>query len=524
MKFSRRLNLILILLLIGLNFILRITINNHEIFTDSYELHVMANSLSEFGEARWWVTKLSIIGMYPNSYASAIPFFTSGTSLLSDLDIELGIYISGIIFGVFCIFASYLLAECFYDDDLFKFFVAFGFSTSTGILTYTTWTAPARGLFIVMLPLFIYALMKFKKNKPVFGLITIVLSLLLLAIHHLAYYLIPIFVSYATINFAYAITNHFKLVKYEKYVPFLIILSFGFMVFFPFITNKFMIGGSKWASLSIMFNEYPRYIGITSLIAFQGFIYLLFKPKKQREEWTLLSMLLFLTIFIFNPMYMKWLVIIFAILLAGIGFMNIAKLSNKNKRIAIFMIISILILSTTFSAYFQNIHTYRSIFGTTRHIENDSYSAALWINGFTKGNLISNDLWKTWHFAIYSEVPFITGSAVDDQIYGFSDVRNYELRANPIISEEFWLNSPYVRVKGETSFGIWKKIMERSIDNNVVLKLINEFNFTYVVQNKNMQNNMFSKHGYFPSNFMKSIYEEKNCVYDNGNTNIWKLL
>jgi len=523
MKFSRKSNFILFLFLIGLNIILRFTTYNHEVFTDSYEMHVMANSLSSFGEAGWWVTKLSIIGMYPNSYASGLPFFISAISLSSGLDIERVIYVYGFIFGVFCIFTSYILAKCFYDDNLFTLFVAFGFSISAGILTYTTLTAPARSLFLIILPLFLYALMKSKKNQLRFGLITIIFTLLLLATHHLVFYLIPIFVAYVIIILAPHIINYFKLVKYEKFVQFITFLALIFIISFPFLTNKFMMMGSKWHSLSIMFNEYPRYIGIPSIIMFGGFFYLLLKPKKQHEEWTLLSMLLFLLIFVFNPMYMKWFIIIFAILIAGIGFMNISRLSNKNKKVTTYLIISFFILSTTFSAYFQNIHTYQSIFGTTRYIEDDSYLASLWINENVKGNLISNDLWKTWHFAIYSEVPFITGSAVDDQIYGFSDVRNYELRKNPIHSEEFWLNSPYIRVKGETSFGIWKKIMERDIDNKIVLKLIREFNFTYVVQNKNIQNSMFSKHGYFASNFMKSVSEEKSCVYDNGNTNIWKL-
>ncbi|MDO8725092.1 MAG: hypothetical protein Q7J35_03370 [Candidatus Methanoperedens sp.] len=525
MKFSRRANLTLFILLIVLNIILRYTISNHEIGSDSYEIHLLANSLIEFGEAKWWISPLSIIGMYPNSYASAMPFFLSGISLSTNKNIDSVIFLYGMIFGIFALFASYTLAGCIYDDDIFKFFVAFSFSTSQGILTYTTSTAPARSLFIVLLPLFLFALMKYKQKYLYFGLITAILTLLLLATHHLVFYLIPIFAGYSIVYFIHYSCKYIKFSSDKRLYPYILFFALVLTILFPFLTNKFIMGGSKWTVIQIMLNEYPRYFGIPSLLIIGGLISLIFKKDKRKEEFILVVIIILLTIFIFNPMYMKWFILIFFSLLAGYGFLNLIKQFKINKTYIKYIIVFIFILSITFSEYFQNLHEYIEISGTKRYIEHDEYLSSLWIKEHLKGNLISNDLWKIWHIAPNSGVPFIIDSAVNDQIHGFTDVKEYELNENAITSEEYWLNSPYYRVKGVTAHEIWKQIMEHSIYDESTSTLIKKFNFTYVVQNQNIQDySAFSKHGYINSVFMKSIYVEKNSIYDDGDVNILSLI
>ena len=78
MKFTKRVQIGLFVGLIALNIILRIPTVPHEIGFDSFDIHILANSISAFGEARWWVHPLSVVGFFPLSYASSVPFILSG--------------------------------------------------------------------------------------------------------------------------------------------------------------------------------------------------------------------------------------------------------------------------------------------------------------------------------------------------------------------------------------------------------------------------------------------------------------
>ena len=77
--FSKRTWIFLWICLILLNVIMRIPLTPHEIGHDSFMIHFIADSLSKYGHAKWWLHPLSIVGLYPFSTASALPFYLSGT-------------------------------------------------------------------------------------------------------------------------------------------------------------------------------------------------------------------------------------------------------------------------------------------------------------------------------------------------------------------------------------------------------------------------------------------------------------
>lgn len=521
MKFSTKVTFELFVLLIILNFVLRCHPAHHEMGVDSLEMHILANSLSEFGESMWWHHPLSILGMYPNSYASALPFIISGVSQCSAVDIEKVMFIYGIIFAIFTIFGSYILAGMFYDDDFFKFVVAFCFSTSQGILTYTTWTANARSLFIILLPLLLYTLLQCgRKHHLRFSSVTAIIVLLLLSTHHLFFYLIPLFAAYFVIISIYKLGKYLRFIKIpEKLMPSIVIGTFCLMLAFPFMTHKFMATGSRWMCLAFMFNEYPRYIGIPIFLSVGGFIYLIFKPNKRFVEWFLLVALMFFSIFVFDTMYMKWFIIIFAILLAGVGFMNLKRLNGRKKKYGIIIIFIFLLSSACFSGFFQFLHEYRE----KRYIEEDIHISSLWVKGYLCGRGICNDRIMGWKVAAISGLPFLTGSESDDQAYGFVDVSEYELVKNPFTSEEFWKDAPYVRISGESSDGYWHTIMKRECDDQWGSKLVYRFNISYFVENTATGGAWRSHHGYRRSEFVLSMLNKKNCIYNNGNIKIFIL-
>ncbi len=160
MEFTNRVWLVLWACLIILNVIMRYPATPHEIGWDTFGIHILANSISEFGWARWWVHPLSIFGMYPYSYASSIPFLVSGISQCTGIDMEWTAWLVCMLTGIFSILFAYVMAGAINDDDVFKFLVAFGYSISPIILTYSTWQLSTRGLFMILLPISIYSIIK----------------------------------------------------------------------------------------------------------------------------------------------------------------------------------------------------------------------------------------------------------------------------------------------------------------------------------------------------------------------------
>ena len=141
MRFSPRTKAVLMGLLILLAVVFRYPTTPHEIGWDSFAVHLMANSVSEFGYAKWWLHPASIIGSYPYSgSASAVPFLLSGISQCTGMDTEVVILLYSIILGLFSVFAAYLMAGAIWNNDLFKFLTAFIFSASPGVITHSTWS------------------------------------------------------------------------------------------------------------------------------------------------------------------------------------------------------------------------------------------------------------------------------------------------------------------------------------------------------------------------------------------------
>lgn len=521
MKFTIKNKVFLFSLLIILNLLLRWFVSNHELMIDSYEMHILANSISEFGEARWWINPLSIVGMYPNSYASMISFFISGISQINGIDNEKAAFIYSISFGLLSIFASYILAGVLYDDDLYKFLVSFGFSLSPGVLAYTTWVAHARSPFIIILPLFLYALIKSNKNSVKLRLICIIFTVLLFATHHMVFYLIPILVSYLLVNIIYFVdlNKYVKYVKLNDFLPLITASAFLLLFLYAFINNKFQTANSKWVNLSFMITEYPRYIGILIFLSLGGLVYLLFKLNKYKEEWILLCSLILLSPFLSEMMYTKWFIQIFAFLLAGIGFLNLKRISVSNRKY-IYVIIIFLLLSVFFSGYFQYLHENKS----DGSINDNEYLTSIWIKKFSDGNYISNNRWEGWKIAAFSEKHFFTGSSTSDQAYGFVDVSEFNLTTFPITSEEFWLVSPFKRINGTVSDGYWQIIMDREIDNNWNNQLMKRFEIEWLLQYTFNKDYWLSHHGSKFSPYVSSISNNKDRIYDSGDFNIWPVI
>jgi len=501
--------------LIVLNVILRYTATPHEIGWDTFGIHILANSISEFGWANWWVHPLSIGGFYPYSYASSVPFFVSGISQCTAIDMEWTVWLFCTLTGIFTIFFAYIMAGAIRNDDLFKFLVAFGYSVAPGLLNFSTWQLSTRGLLIVLLPLFIYLLLKTRTSLKYVPL-AIILFIVLVVTHHLFYFTIPVILSYIAVTIFYKLKRHINIKVSDNFVNMIFISSFIIMLLIPFFT-RFTISetASKYIWSDLLIRTYVRYAGVLLIFAVGGLIYLSLKNNKKFEEWFLLLALICLAPLSYMLRYSKWFFIIFAIILAGISLTNVARAYNKRAK-SVFAIIAIgLLLSVSFSAFYQYYHT--NIMGrptyNERYMEDGTYVAGLWIKDNVDKPMVGNDYVSGRVFAI-SEVPTLVGDGTIDLTYGFTNITDLNISKVSPLSTMYYFEGPYIRTPNTPFTGYYVSLLnEVDFDHTYGKRVISKFNLSYVIENEDIGDNVF----------IRSIHREKDNIYDNAKIRIWCL-
>jgi hypothetical protein len=535
MKFSNRSKYILLGLLILLNIILRIPSYPHQTGYDSFHTSLLANIISLYGHARWWVHPLSIFGMYPYSYASAVPFILSGMSHLSGLEMEITVLIFDVFAGLLSIFTVYLLAGMIWDDDLFKFIVAFGCSTAQGMLVFTTWDISTRGLFIVLFPLFIYLLLRVQTNKLRASMLALVLFVLLASVHHYYYFTFPIIVSFIIIVVATKIFKSKFFQTIGDYVSTKLkrqtsspknFLNICYLVLFfitflsPFFTVTFITAGSRYGWVLDMFIINMRYTGPLILLTFGGFTYLVLKHDKRPEDWFLLIVLLFLIPFSYIHAYAHFILFTFLFLVIGVSLTNIAHVYNRKRKYVTFVIIASILIAVSFSGFYQRWHTGMHEGRSDWCMTDETYVGGKWIrNNINEcktmvGNGGVHNVRSGRMAATSGGIPPIwTGSRAADLSYGFLNESYIKVKENSPLTIEFYMDNPYVEVSGRSIGGQLNWFSAQlDIDRGHGKRIVNKFNLSYMIENTNIHDSI-----------IRSIQEKKNNVYNSGKIRIWEI-
>ena len=519
MKFSKRSKYLLFGLLVALNIIIRIPSVPHECTDDSYAIHTLANSISLFGEARWWLHPLSIGGFYPYSYASSVPFLLSGISQCTGMDMEWTIWLFSLVGGVFSMFAAYLMAGAIKDNDLFKFLVAFAYSLSPGILLHSTFNASTRGLFTMLLPLFIYLLLKTRNYLRNIVLIFI-LFVLLLVTHHYIYFTIPVILAYAVLLTFGKLKEHVRFIKIPtNYTNIAFIACFLGILLMPFFTRLF-IAGSRYNWLNLMIVTNMRYTGILFAFALSGFVYLTLKANKKFEEWFLLLTLLCFAALLYILTYAHFFMAIFFCILAGVALTNIAKApKQKKKTVAIIIIISLL-LAVGFSGFYQHWRTHKYGGRNEWYMRETTNAGALWIkdNIDKNKNLVGNGgsynvRAKRMFAASGSRPSILVSTGISALVYGFINESYIVMKKNSPLTKEFYWDNPYVEVGGKSIGGQLNWFSQQlDIDGRYGKQFIKKFNLSYMIESTDIHDPI-----------IRSVQEKKDNIYDNGEIRIWTL-
>lgn len=524
MKLSKRVNILLLTFLLILNVVLRIQVIPHEIGFDSFEMHVMINSLNEFGYAKWILHPLSFIGLYPASYSSSMQFLISGIAQTTGMEMNFVIFIYCILIGLLSVLTGYIMAGELINNDIGKFLAAFVFSTLPAVLTYTTWTIPTRGLFMILAPIIFYLLLRIiSKFMIKYILLLVFFSIFLLSTHHLFYFLLPVFIgwfivfaffkikSMNVLSFMEKVSLNFNNKNIAEHYTFILVLA-GFLLMFsiPFLTRKFV----ELSRYDIDLPGYVRGIGLSGIFAMGGLIYLSFKKNKSKNEWFILLSMILLSLLIFKVTYMKWFVPLITTLFACVGLFNVIQTSS-NKKYPKYVLAVFLIASITISGYYQFLHEYRN--EADRFIDESTYQTGKWSKYVVNGTCISNyELLGKKVFSVSETTHFLDTSMILDLTYGFINIDISKYERYPLTSEDFWFSG----YEGEdVGSDTWEAVhMLTETPQNFNINYIN-----YVFEYVKGEGGLIWNHRKVPSSLLYLAYDKGSLVYDVGTVRTWKL-
>ncbi|MCQ1535490.1 hypothetical protein FTO70_07285 [Methanosarcina sp. KYL-1] len=509
---SKKNKIVMLALLLIQNIVIRIPSIPHEKGFDSFFIHSLANSITTFGQANWWINWLSVAGLYPYSYASALPFSLSGFSQiigLTGIHMEKSILLYSILIGLFSVFTTYVLAGHIYDDFLFKYVTAFLFSTSQGILVFTTWEPSSRGLFMVLLPLFLFALLsKIEYLKS--SILVLMIGVFLATTHNFFYFLFPLTIIYVFLTlFSKAFSQKTMPIHINFNFNYLYLFGLSIVFLIPFIDGSMIKAGSRYGWIISMLTINTRFIGPLIFFAASGIIYLAFKKNKILKEWYFLILILILIPFNYNPTYGTYVLLLYLIIFISIAFRNLLDASVKSTTYKVFVVFLIL-SSTVFSSYYNHERTNR-ISDYNWFMKDSTYSASVWSNEYIPQNKYGFGIGESNRLFVASDGhPIMPLAGTSDLAYGFINGSQIEVSEVSPTSSSFYFNGPYLAENSVDIQGKTRWMLENDIDYKGVKPILKSYDLSYFIMPSTN-----SGRG------IQSIRSKKSSIFDDGGISIW---
>jgi hypothetical protein len=378
------------ILLVILNIILRFPVTPHELGRDSFYIHDLADSIIDSGYIKWAIHPLSYFGAYALSYAAGSPTILAIVSTASDIDISWSIYLTSLLFALFGMFGMYLLAEEFTGRFDLGLLAAFLFSVSALSLKYTLWTFSARGPLLMVLPLFMWCLLRYVKLRSAkYLLLIVVFFSLFVSLHKMAVLFFLIVLGYVLVTH---LPDSIRGIK-TRYLGWTLIITYGLLFILPFLFVQ-----NEWATMSLsnyvsldggwhsqVFGAVTTMgsrLGLLLPLSILGFIVLSFKPNKRTEDWFLIGTTLLFAPLLFYEEYIYTFQLPLLVLLSLPGLLAVVEifqqtLTVRSTRKIFAGILVMCVIFSSFTLFVRYTNEYESGYGN--YMYDSTYAVAQYI-------------------------------------------------------------------------------------------------------------------------------------------------
>lgn len=541
MKLGKRTVYALLLSLISLGILLRLPAGEHESGADSFFIHSLATAISEQAYAPWVLNPLGYFGWYPFSYPSAGPMLIAGYTSASGLTGEGAILVLSLLYGVLGVLGAFVMGRSFRDNDAFALIVAFIFSLAPRFITFTQWSASTRNLFMVLVPIFLWAFVRAHRrpNPPHFFVLVSVLTVML-ATHRLTILLAVVVIAFV-VAYVFVLLHRVLRIRFPKFflaptfrrwTPRLALLGvvviaafmlFGTAVLEEYEQGELCGGGSAGAKLCNLGVSITRSVGLALPFALAGVFVLVRESKRGFLDAFLVLSLLALIPTLFLRQYTGFYILPFVSLFAGFGILGLASGIHKRRRLRNAVLMTTLLVIGGFSVAILRTETER---GTS--MTDATYTTALYVRNLPVGNLVANDgLLAVRIFSVSgrSGLP-IGGAGTIGQsaellimgVYTAAEVYERERRI-PLADLTIEDDSPFV-VVGVNAREDWVvKILQRSVDD---VPIADRYGLQYYLEKDDIRS-QFAAFGkvYGGSVFADTVHARRYKVYDGSTEDLY---
>lgn len=510
---------------------LRYPTTSHETGVDSFFIHNLTASIVQTGEAKWILNPLSLFGLFPLSYPSAGPFFLGSLSLLAQADLEPLILLSSLLFGALSVLTSFAMAREFRDDDFFCLAASFLYAFSPRFLSFTLWTASMRGLFMVLLPIFVLMILRTYRVPSGANFTVLVLTFgVLAAVHRLGILMVVLFlgaVVAAIVGQAFHILRLrvpriFLRSSYRRASPY---LAFGTIVAISTImlaatdvlgsysTGELATGTSAGVELLNLAVSLGRSSGFALILGVLGLLVLVKSQNKTLRETFLAVSFLALIPTLFLRVYTGFYILPFVALLGALALLSMTHLRSRRARYALLAVSlgTALVFSTAILQYEVS---------NVTSLQPGTYSTATYLASTQRPGIIANDGLLGVRIASICGCAYlpIGGAGTTFQgpellAYGYytpSEVFQ-NLTRIPLFDLTLDSDSPWV-VNSIQSELDWVKIMESPYSRHSAV--LERYNPVLLVENRNVGLNFYAYGNTYPSSFVQSASDGAYLVYE----------
>lgn len=539
MKLGKRTVLCFLASMAFLSLILRYPTTPHETGVDSFFIHNLTVTIVKDGQAEWILNPLSWFGWYPFSYPSAGPFLIAGFSELSGVSVEPSILLLSLLFGTLGVPMAFAMAREFRDDDLFCLAVAFAYAFAPRYLAFTLWSGSMRSLFMVLLPMFVWIVLRAHREPTVrsFALI-FVMFFLLAAIHRLAILmaivviafvaaiLLQVFLKTMRIRFpGIALTQ-----PYRRASPYLALAAFaasgGAMIFGTDVLAQYQAGElfsgtSPQVELLNLGVSLGRSVGLALVFAFIGIVVMVRLRNKSLRETFLILAFVGLTPTLFLRVYTGFYILPFIAIFAGlaiVGFVQAKRLRMRVVLVAVFFVASLVLASGILDYEISN----TTVMPTTM------YSTGMYVERYS-GNprVVANDGLLGIRVAAVSGCAYLpVGGAgttfQSPELLAYHYFTPADVRSGlALVSPRDWTldsDSPWT-VNSIQAEADWVEIMQSPFNAKTVT--LQRYTPTLLLENKNLPSGFFAFGNDYPSSFAVSAHSGAYKIYDGDAEALW---
>jgi len=332
--------------------------------TDSFTHHGLTNLILDHGNIPWSASIFSFFGLYPLSVSSGIHTLMASYSSISSMNLFYLITPFSFLQSVIAILGMFIATRQFKKDNRFALLSAIIYSGTTRFLYYTNQQIWTRGLFLTLLPFFLWALFRFLDNTDFKNFSFLALfAIICLAAHRMGMYILVIVLLLGigilfhrlTVPIFWSRKKESNLINYIIIVSAFAILLFTYLfIDIPTIqmvmsrTPEIFLISRGFISYIIAFAyNYAKFMGIFSVFIPIGFLMITLKDKRNIKETALIITLILILFMAGGSLYLAPVLFGFFSLLSAYSLVYFRDMITR-KRLIEFAIITMLIVGVLF--------------------------------------------------------------------------------------------------------------------------------------------------------------------------------